>query len=274
MCLLEAAFKPFVPAAKRKRALGHEKYVHGKSPLPDCIDAIIIGSGMAGLSCAATLAQMGYKVVVFEAHEVAGGGTHCFAVDGKSKWKFDSGLHYVVGYVQHLLQVACGAAAPPVRIIRMGEESDLGGGVYDTVTLGPAKGAPPVEKGRGGPANADLGIVSDVQMAAELKRQFPAHAGAIDAYVSLCHTVLLRFPVWAGSALLPFPLRKRVLASRFMKPWQTWAKKTAQEGLTELFPGADEDSGRLKALLCGLWIDSGCPPTRGSFFMQVSDSGL
>lgn len=42
------------------------------------LDAIIIGSGMGGLTCAATLAKAGKRVLVLEQHYVAGGCTHTF----------------------------------------------------------------------------------------------------------------------------------------------------------------------------------------------------
>ena len=44
--------------------------------LPAELDAVIIGSGQAGLSCGATLAQFGERVVVLEQHEVTGGDPH------------------------------------------------------------------------------------------------------------------------------------------------------------------------------------------------------
>ncbi len=40
---------------------------------PDAEKVAIIGSGPAGLSCAGTLADMGYKVTIFEAFHIAGG---------------------------------------------------------------------------------------------------------------------------------------------------------------------------------------------------------
>lgn len=39
-------------------------------------DVIIIGSGLAGLSCGALLSHSGYKVAVLESHDVPGGCAH------------------------------------------------------------------------------------------------------------------------------------------------------------------------------------------------------
>jgi len=59
-------------------------------------DAIVIGSGIGGLSVAALLALHDYRVLVLERHYVAGGFTHTFSRKG---YEWDVGLHYV-GEVQ------------------------------------------------------------------------------------------------------------------------------------------------------------------------------
>jgi len=55
-------------------------------------DAIIIGSGMGGLSCALSLARAGQKVLVLEQHYLAGGWCHTFSRGGAS---FTPGIHYI-----------------------------------------------------------------------------------------------------------------------------------------------------------------------------------
>jgi phytoene dehydrogenase-like protein len=52
------------------------------------VDAIVIGSGIGGLSCAALLAKYGLSVIVCESHSIPGGAAHSFERDG---FKFDSG---------------------------------------------------------------------------------------------------------------------------------------------------------------------------------------
>jgi len=68
--------------------------------LPTSIDVIIIGSGIGGLACAATLAKSGVKCVVLEQHDVAGGSTHTYESTANGVTvEFDTGLHYVGGKV-------------------------------------------------------------------------------------------------------------------------------------------------------------------------------
>lgn len=57
-------------------------------------DAIIIGSGIGGLTVASLMAQLlKKKVLVLEKHSKLGGFTHSFGKMGK--WRWDVGLHYV-----------------------------------------------------------------------------------------------------------------------------------------------------------------------------------
>jgi all-trans-retinol 13,14-reductase len=55
-------------------------------------DSIIIGSGAGGLTTAVALAQAGQKVLVCEQHEVPGGWTHSFTLEG---YRFSPGVHYI-----------------------------------------------------------------------------------------------------------------------------------------------------------------------------------
>lgn len=58
-------------------------------------DAVVIGSGLGGLSAAAHLAANGERVLVCEQYDVAGGCSQVFR--RKRAWQFDVGLHYVGG---------------------------------------------------------------------------------------------------------------------------------------------------------------------------------
>ena len=61
-------------------------------------DAIVVGSGLGGLTAAAYLATNGLRTLVLEHHYVAGGNAHVFrrkALRGKATFEFDVGVHYI-----------------------------------------------------------------------------------------------------------------------------------------------------------------------------------
>ena len=59
-------------------------------------DAIVVGSGLGGLACAAYLCAAGRRTLVLEAHSVAGGNSQVFRrrVHGV-EYEFDVGIHYI-----------------------------------------------------------------------------------------------------------------------------------------------------------------------------------
>jgi all-trans-retinol 13,14-reductase len=54
-------------------------------------DVIVIGSGMGGMTTAAALSRLEYKVLLLEQAQSIGGLTHSFSREGFS---WDVGLHY------------------------------------------------------------------------------------------------------------------------------------------------------------------------------------
>jgi hypothetical protein len=66
-----------------------------KNILPDSSDVIIIGSGLAGLSCAALLAHCGRSVTVLESHDAPGGCCHTWERQG---FHFESGPSLYSGF--------------------------------------------------------------------------------------------------------------------------------------------------------------------------------
>ena len=59
-------------------------------------DAIVIGSGLGGLTCAAYLCAIGKRTLVLEAHYVAGGNSQAFRRNLRGRaYEFDVGVHYI-----------------------------------------------------------------------------------------------------------------------------------------------------------------------------------
>src|SRR5512136_1157750 len=62
-----------------------------ETPAGDAYDAVIIGSGLGGLSCAAAFARQGFKPLVLEHHSIPGGYATSFKRAGG--FEFDVSLH-------------------------------------------------------------------------------------------------------------------------------------------------------------------------------------
>ena len=123
-------------------------------------DAIIIGSGMGGLACAAALAKTGHKALVLEQHYVAGGLTQTFH---RSGFRWDVGVHYLgemgpEGEARRILDWLAGGAI---------EFASLGA-VYDIVHF---------------PGNFEVQFPrTQAALQLELKERFPASAKDIDVF--------------------------------------------------------------------------------------------
>lgn len=125
-------------------------------------DIIIIGSGAGGLAAAVPLAQAGQRVLVCEQHEVPGGWTHSFTLQG---YRFSPGVHYI-GEVQpggSLRRVYEG-----LGVLQDLEFCELNPDGYDHIFIGAERFDFP--KGK-------------ANLAARLKDRFPQDAAGIDGYL-------------------------------------------------------------------------------------------
>jgi len=126
-------------------------------------DVIIIGSGAGGLAAAVPLAQAGQRVLVCEQHEVPGGWTHSFTLNG---YRFSPGVHYI-GEVQpggSLRRVYEG-----LGVSRDLEFCELNPDGYDHIFVGDERFDFP--KGK-------------ANLAARLKDRFPKESAGIDGYLN------------------------------------------------------------------------------------------
>eukprot|EP00301_Raphidiophrys_heterophryoidea_P005546 c12316_g1_i2.p1 GENE.c12316_g1_i2~~c12316_g1_i2.p1 ORF type:complete len:600 (+),score=136.11 c12316_g1_i2:304-2103(+) len=208
-----------------------------KEKLPDDVDTIVIGSGMGGLSCAAVLARFGRKVVVFEQHDVAGGATHTFDLQG---FKFDSGLHYTVPWHGHLFKLTCLRNDVP-ECDPLGEPD----GTFDKVVLG---------------NDAPFGFQNGDQHIHRLYKLFPEEKQGLDQYVETTSNILFSVRVFIFSKL--FPLWLQPLYWKFVPAKYLPSQETAKDFLERTIK-----SKKLRSYLCSLWIDSGGRPDEASFML-------
>jgi all-trans-retinol 13,14-reductase len=134
-----------------------------RSVVGDTWDAIVIGSGIGGLTAAAFLARTGKPVLVLERHSTAGGATQVFRRAG---YEWDAGLHYM-GEVHRpqagLSRVFDHISGGKLEWERMPD-------VYNRIVIG--------DRSYDFPSGA-------ARFKERMKEYFPAEAGAIDRYVGM-----------------------------------------------------------------------------------------
>lgn len=203
-------------------------------------DAVIIGSGIGGLTTAALLSDLGWKVCVLEQHYTAGGYTHSYDRNG---YEWDVGVHYIgdVGIQTRTWKMFDFLSGGELKWAPMDDE-------YDRFHVG---------------ERVVSAIKGKQQFRENLCRHFPAETKAIDGYMRLLDRV--------GKALPAYAMRK------LLKPWQyvlAWPYlkfkipallfRNTHEVLSELT--SDQD---LIAVLCGQWGDMGLPPKRSAFMVHA-----
>lgn len=200
-------------------------------------DAIVIGSGIGGMSCAAALSKYGYKVLVLEQHYLPGGFTHMFARKG---YKWDVGVH-AIGEME--------GREIPAKILKW-----LSNNQIEMVSLGNPFDRFKFPEGYVHALPNDKNVFID-----DLKEKFPDQINKIDKYISTVRKVtkyskafflFKSFPKW-----LAYPLDK--IYHIFQRNW--WACTTSQI-LNEI--GIE---GKLKTLLTVHWGYYGSVPNESSF---------
>jgi all-trans-retinol 13,14-reductase len=203
-------------------------------------DAVVIGSGMGGLTTAALLSDLGWKVCVLEQHYTAGGYTHSYERNG---YEWDVGVHYI------------GDVGAPTRTRKM----------FDFLTDGKLEWAPMDDE-------YDRFYIGDREFSARagkrefrdnLVRQFPDEEAAIDAYLDRLAQVGGALSMFGmGRAMKPW---LRSVAAPYMK-WKTpdFMYRKTWDVLSELTGNED-----LIAVICGQWGDMGVPPKRSAFMVHA-----
>lgn len=203
-------------------------------------DALVIGSGIGGLTTAALLSELGWRVAVFEQHYTAGGCTHSYDREG---YEWDVGVHYVGDM---------GGRTMPRRLM-------------DFLTGGELEWAPMddhYDRYFIGDRTYDV-VAGKARFREQLLGYFPREAPAIDRYFELLaevargmrsFTLGRTLPPWL--ATIANPLLRRLLPAGFRRT--TW----------EVLSGLTDDP-ELIAVLTGQWGDYGLPPKRSSFVIHA-----
>lgn len=202
-------------------------------------DAIVIGSGIGGLTTAASLSTMGKKVLVLEQHYTAGGFTHAYSRNG---YEWDVGVHYIgdVGYPTMSRKLFDFISDGNLKWAAMDK-------VYDRIILGEE--------------SYDF-VAGKAEFVAEMKRRFPQDGAAIDKYMDMVREV--------NKGMRWFTL------SKLMRPWQQKAfSVVAKKLLPEYFNKTTYEvlrgitnNEQLISVLVGQWGDNGMSPKKGSFLIH------
>lgn len=210
------------------------------SRLDERYDAIVIGSGIGGMTTAACLSKQGKKVLVLEQHYTAGGFTHAYARNG---YEWDVGVHYIGD---------------------VGSRKSLTRQLFDFITDGQLQWAP-MDK------NYDRFFIGDERFdmvagkrdcVAALKKRFPKEHGAIDEYMRRLDAVGRAVQVMTAEKLATPMLGKLVRAGR-KAVLPGYLNRTTEEVLREL-----TEDDMLIAVLTGQWGDNGVPPEHSSFLIH------
>ncbi len=215
-------------------------YRYRPGRLAEVYDAVVIGSGMSGLTTAAMLSDLGWKVCVLEQHYTAGGYTHSYERNG---YEWDVGVHYIgdVGTQTRTRMMFDYLSGGKLEWAPMDNE-------YDRFYIGDKV------------FNAKAG---KQEFRDNLMRQFPDEEQAIDAYMNLLKS--------AGNAMSSFGMARalgpwqQTLMSPYLK-WKTpdFLFRPTYDVLAELTDDQD-----LIAVLCGQWGNMGLPPKQSTFLVHA-----
>lgn len=211
-------------------------------PGPAGWDTIVVGSGMGGMTCAATLARLGQRVLVLEQHYVPGGFTHTFKRPGGYHW--DVGVHAVGEVTERSLTG---------RLLR-----ELSNDRLKWASLGPSYDEFDF------PGGLHIEFPDTPQKFREhLIDAFPDEQPAIDGYLHRVREVAGAMRSYYLARLLPAGaggLAERVLARPAR---QAFATRTAD------VLARTTQNPQLRSVLAAQWAYHGSPPSRASFAIQA-----
>lgn len=239
--------KPKILDQKKRDAVLKQGFLENK--VPKDLDAIVIGSGIGGLSTAAILAKAGKKVLVLEQHDQAGGCCHTFIEKG---YEFDVGIHYI-GQMHYQ-----SISKTYVDQITNGQlEWEPMNDAYDEVVF--------AEKNKE-PRRYDV-LSGEGKWQEYLIKKFPEEADNIRRFFQLVDEVhegdqkskiVKIIPLWAVWLLEVTGL------INFFTNFFKWNKKSCKEVVSEITKNQE-----LRDIFCYCFGDYGTPPSKAGFPMQT-----
>ena len=207
----------------------------------ESFDAIIIGSGMSGLTAAVLLSQHGQRVLVLEKHFKAGGFTHTFT---RKKYEWDVGIHYI-GEVHntksHIRKLFDRITDGNLQWAKMDDN-------YDRIIF---------------PDQSYDFVAPKEKLIDILIGHFPEEKKAINDYISLLESYVKSGRGYFASKALPKWLTPFLYRS-MTKPFFEYADRMTKDVLREF-----TQNEKLLGVLTGQWGDHGSPPGRSSFAMHA-----
>ncbi len=212
-----------------------------RTPVEGTYDAIVVGSGIGGLTAAAMLSKHGRRrVLVLERHYTVGGYTHVFRRPG---YEWDVGVHYIGDTQPGGMMRALFDDITDARL----EWEDMGA-VVERMRFGDEAFVYP--KG-------------EAALRAELVRRFPSEAGAIDRYFALVHEAVAALQGFFATKAFP-RLLGAVVKPMAKRRFYQLSDRTTREVLEEL-----TSNEKLIGVLTGQFGDYGLPPSRSSFAIHA-----
>ena len=218
--------------------------------VPCDIDAIIVGSGIGGLSCAGLLSRSGKRVLVLEKHDRIGGCTHVFKKKG---YEFDVGIHYVGNMEPGSMNRCLIDLLTDQQLDWVEIDENFDTVVFDKPGL-PIKNFPCLK----GHKNFEK----------QLLAQFPDEEEAILKFFKLLKSCRSASNVFVVLKVFPKVLLKLFMALKlhkmFLKQYENVTKNSLKQVLDSL-----TKNDHLKAILCYPFGDYGVPPDQSCFFMHA-----